>query len=189
MKILLASVLLLLCTSAWAQNDVTPQDSAVEKNRANRPAKRELIGQLAPDFELPALDGSSLKLSDLRGKAVLLNFWATCCGPCKIYMPWFIGLQEEYGPQGFQIVGVAIDDVSTEDIVKFTTEMGVNYPILIGNKSVEKSYGGLSLLPTTFFLDRDGKIVTREFGLRSRSDFVNDIKRALIQDHAVQERK
>lgn len=67
--------------------------------------------------------------------------------------------------------------------------MGVNYPILIGNKSVEKSYGGLSLLPTTFFLDRDGKIVTHEFGLRSRSDFVNDIKRALIQDHAVQERK
>jgi len=112
MKILLASVLLLLCTSAWAQNDVTPQDSAVEKNRANRPAKRELIGQLAPDFELPALDGSSLKLSDLRGKAVLLHFWATNCGPCKIYMPWFIGLQEEYGPQGFQIVGVAIDDVS-----------------------------------------------------------------------------
>ncbi len=78
-------------------------------NRANGPAKGQLIGNLAPDFELPALDGKNLKLSDLRGKAVLLNFWATYCGPCKIEMPWFVELQKEYGPQGFQIVGVAME--------------------------------------------------------------------------------
>ena len=78
-------------------------------NRANDPAKGQLIGNLAPDFELQTLDGKNLKLSDLRGKAVLLNFWATYCGPCKIEMPWFVELQKEYGPQGFQIVGVAID--------------------------------------------------------------------------------
>ena len=158
-------------------------------NRANGPTKGQLMGNLAPDFELPALDGKDLKLSDLRGKAVLLNFWATYCGPCKIEMPWFVELQKEYGPQGFQIVGVAMDDASTEDIAKFAKEMGVNYPILIGKESVGQSYGGVSVLPTTFFLDRDGKLIAREFGLQSRSVFVDHIKKAMSQGHAVQAQK
>ena len=162
---------------------------AARNNRANGHAKRQLMGNLAPDFELPALDGKNLKLSDLRGKAVLLNFWATYCGPCKIEMPWFVELQKEYGPQGFQIVGVAMDDASTEDIAKFAREMGVNYPILIGNESVGQSFGGVSVLPTTFFLDRDGRLIAREFGLRSRSDFVDDIKKALSQGKAVPAQK
>jgi len=147
------------------------------------------MGNLAPDFDLQTLDGKSLKLSDLRGKAVLLNFWATYCGPCKIEMPWFVELQKEYGPQGFQIIGVAMDDASTEEISKFAKEMGVNYPILIGKDSVAESYGGVSVLPTTYFVDRDGKLIAREFGLRSRSDFVDDIKKALSQGHAVQAQK
>jgi len=155
-------------------------------SRANSSARGQLIGNLAPDFELPALDGKNLKLSDLRGKAVLLNFWATYCGPCKVEMPWFVELQKEYGPQGFQIVGVAMDDASTEDIAKFAKEMGVNYPILIGKESVGQSYGGVSVLPTTFFLDRDGKLIAREFGLQSRSVFVDHIKKALSQGQAVQ---
>jgi thiol-disulfide isomerase/thioredoxin len=162
---------------------------AARNNRANGPVKGQLIGNLAPDFELPALDGKNLKLSDLRGKAVLLNFWATYCGPCKIEMPWFVELQREYGPQGFQIVGVAMDDASLEDIAKFAKEMGVNYPILLGKESVGQSYGGVSVLPTTFFLDRDGKLIAREFGLQSRSVFVDHIKRAMSQGQAVQAQK
>ena len=157
-------------------------------NRANDPAKGQLIGNLAPDFELQTLDGKNLKLSDLRGKAVLLNFWATYCGPCKIEMPWFVELQKEYGPQGFQIVGVANDDASTEDIAKFAKEMGINYPILIGKDSVSDSYK-VSVLPTTFFLDRDGKLIAREFGLVSRSVFVDHIKKAMSQRQAVQAHK
>ena len=158
-------------------------------NRANGPGNGQLIGNVAPDFELPELDGKKLKLSDLRGKAVLLNFWATYCGPCKIEMPWFVELQKEYGPQGFQIVGVAMDDASTEDIAKFAKEMGVNYPILLGKESVGESYGGVNVLPTTFFLDRDGKLIAREFGLQSRSVFVDHIKKALSQGQAVQAQK
>jgi len=155
-------------------------------NRASGLGKGQLVGSLAPDFELPALDGKPLKLSDLRGKAVLLNFWATYCGPCKIEMPWFVELQKEYGPQGFQIVGVAMDDASTDDIAKFARQMGVNYPVLIGKDSVADSYGGVSVLPTTFFVDRDGKLIAREFGLQSRSVFVDHIKKALSQGQAVQ---
>jgi thiol-disulfide isomerase/thioredoxin len=158
-------------------------------NHEADPVKGKLMGNIAPDFELTSLDGKSLKLSDLRGKAVLLNFWATYCGPCKIEMPWFVELQKEYGPQGFQIVGVAMDDASTEDIAKFAKEMGVNYPILLGKDSVAEAYGGVTVLPTTFFLDRDGRLIAREFGLRSRSDFVDDVKKALSQGRAVQAQK
>jgi len=159
------------------------------KNRANGPTNGQLMGNLAPDFELQGLDGKSMKLSDFRGKAVLLNFWATYCEPCKIEIPWFVELQKEYGPQGFQIVGVAMDDASTEDIAKFAKEMGVNYPILLGKESVGQSYGGVSVLPISFSLDRDGKLIAREFGLQSRSVFVDHIKKALSQGQAVQAQK
>ncbi|HLB91570.1 MAG TPA: TlpA disulfide reductase family protein [Terriglobales bacterium] len=147
------------------------------------------MGNVAPDFQLPTLDGKQLRLSDLRGKAVLLNFWATYCEPCKVEMPWFVELQQQYGPQGFQIVGVTMDDASKEDIAKFTTAMGINYPIVIGQDSVGESYGGVGVLPTTFFLDRDGKLIAREFGLQSRSVFVDHIKKALSQGQAVQARR
>lgn len=158
-------------------------------NRANGPANGQLIGGIAPDFELQTLEGSNLRLSSLRGKAVLLNFWATWCGPCKIEMPWFVELQKEYGPQGFQVIGVAMDDASTDDIAKFAKDMGVNYPILLGKEAVGLSYGGVNVLPTTFFLDRDGKVLAREFGLQSRSVFVDHIKEALSQGRAVQAQK
>src|SRR5262245_45090021 len=74
------------------------------------------IGKMAPDFELDTLDGKKVKLSDYRGKAVLLNFWATWCGPCKIEMPWFVDLQKQYKDQGLEIVGVAMEDTKTEKI-------------------------------------------------------------------------
>lgn len=157
-------------------------------NRVNGPANGQLIGNTAPDFELESLDGAKLRLSSLRGKAVLLNFWATYCGPCKIEMPWFVELQNEYGPQGLQIVGVAMDDASTDDIAKFANDMRVNYPILLGKEAVGLSYGGVNVLPTTFFLDRDGKVIAREFGLHSRSVFVERIKESL-GTKAVQARK
>lgn len=160
---------------------------AARKNAGNVPLSGELRGKMAPDFELQTLDGKNVKLSDFRGKAVLLNFWATYCGPCKIEMPWFVELQQQYGPQGFQIVGVAMDDASSEDIAKFAKDLGVNYPILLGKEAVGESYGGINVLPTTYFIDRDGKFVAREFGLQSRSVFVDHIKQALGQ--AVQAQK
>lgn len=153
------------------------------------PKNGQVMGLTAPDFELQAIDGSSLKLSRLRGKAVLLNFWATYCEPCKVEMPWFVQLQKEYGPQGLQIVGVAMDDVDTEDIAKFAKDMGVNYPILLGKEAVGASYGGVNVLPTTFFLDRNGKVIAREFGLQSRSVFVDHIKEALGHGGTVQAQK
>ncbi|MGA7891906.1 MAG: TlpA disulfide reductase family protein [Candidatus Sulfotelmatobacter sp.] len=134
---------------------------------------------LAPDFSLEALDGKTMRLSDLRGKAVLLNFWATWCGPCKIEMPWFVELQSQYAAQGLQIVGVAMDDASKEDIAKFAKDMGVNYPILIGKESVGDQYGGVPALPESFLIGRDGKIVDKIIGLRGRAEIEDAIKKAL----------
>ena len=134
---------------------------------------------VAPDFSLESLDGPTMRLSDLRGKAVLLNFWATWCGPCKIEMPWFVDFQKQYGSQGLQIVGVAMDDASREDIGKFAKDMGVNYPILIGKEAVGDQYGGVPALPETFLIGRDGKIVDKIIGLRGKAEIEDSIKKAL----------
>jgi peroxiredoxin len=94
-------------------------------------------------------------------------------------MPWFVELQNQYGAQGLQIVGVAMDDASKEEIAKFAKDMGVNYPILLGKEAVGDQYGGVPALPETFFIGRDGKIVDKILGLRGKADIEDDIKRAL----------
>jgi peroxiredoxin len=141
-------------------------------------------GQLAPDFTLQSLDGKSVRLSDFRGKAVLLNFWATWCQPCKIEMPWFVELQKQYGPEGLQVIGVAMDDASADDIAKFAKDLGVDYPILIGKESVGDAYGGMPFLPATFFIGRDGKVVDKAVGLKGKGEFESTIKKALASVQA-----
>jgi len=132
----------------------------------------------APDFTLESLDGKNLRLSDLRGKAVLLNFWATWCVPCKVEMPWLVELQGEYGPQGLQIVGVAMDDSSKEDIAKFAKDMGVNYPVLLGKNAVADAYD-VPAMPESFFISREGKIVDKILGLKDKADIEDAVKKAL----------
>jgi thiol-disulfide isomerase/thioredoxin len=144
----------------------------------------DVKGKIAPEWELNTLDGKPVKLSDYRGKAVLLNFWATWCGPCKIEMPWFVELQKEYGPQGLVIVGIAMEDTKNEGIAAFAKEMGVNYTILRGKEAVGEAYGGVEGLPTTFFIGRDGKLVDQSTGLVSRAEIVDHIKEALAQGSA-----
>jgi thiol-disulfide isomerase/thioredoxin len=159
-------------TSGINSGIVQGQDAAVQG---------DLKGKMAPNFELDTLDGKKIKLSDLRGKAVLVNFWATWCGPCKIEMPWFVELQNQYGTEGLTIIGIAMDDSPTEEIAKFAKEMGVNYPILRGKEALGEAYGGVMGLPTTFYVGRDGKIVDQGAGLVSRKEIENNIKAALAQ--------
>lgn len=146
------------------------------------PTGNNLKGAVAPDFTLTSLDGKQVKLSDLRGKAVVLNFWATWCGPCKIEIPWLTDLQKQYQPQGVEIVGVAMDDDAEkkpDDIRKFTQEMNVNYQILLGNEKVADEYGGVDALPTTYYIDRDGKIVNRVFGIIGHKEIEQNIQAAM----------
>jgi peroxiredoxin len=146
-------------------------------------------GQPAPDFTLESLDGKTVHLSDFRGKGVLLNFWATWCQPCKIEMPWFAELQKQYGPQGLQIVGIAMDDASPKEIGEFAHDLGVNYPILVGKEAVGDAYGGVQFLPATFYIGRDGKVIDKVFGLKGRGEIEDSIKKALAEGQAVRARK
>jgi DsbE subfamily thiol:disulfide oxidoreductase len=141
-------------------------------------APSALRGKAAPEFELASLEGKTTKLSDFRGKAVLLNFWATWCGPCRIEMPWFADLQNKYGSQGFQVVAVALDENADNAVGKFAKEVGANYPVLLGKDAVGDAYG-VDAMPQTFYLDREGKIVNRTIGLGSRKEMEENIKAAL----------
>lgn len=151
----------------------------VKKNSGNALSEGSFIGKRAPDFSLQTLDGKTLKLSDLRGKAVVLNFWATWCSPCKAEMPWFVDFQKEYGSQGLQIVGVAMDDSAKEEIAKFAKDMSVNYPIVLGKESLADQYGGVEFLPTTFYIDRSGNIQNRVFGIVDRREAEASVKKAI----------
>ena len=120
-----------------------------------------------------------MRLSDLRGKAVLLNFWATWCGPARSKCHGSSNCRTSTARKGLQIVGVAMDDSSKEDIAKFAKEMGVNYPVLLGKEAVGEAYGGVPALPESFFIGRDGKIVDKIIGLKGKAEIEDSIKKAL----------
>jgi thiol-disulfide isomerase/thioredoxin len=155
-----------------------PQAESAAAQGPGDPAK----GSMAPTFELKSIpDGKVIPIASLHGKAVLLNFWATWCGPCKIEMPWLVDLQKKYGPQGLQIVGVAMDDTDNKEINDFTHKMGVNYIVLKGTEKVGDLYGGVDRLPLTYYLDRSGKVVDETVGLAGESVIEDAVKKALQQ--------
>jgi peroxiredoxin len=157
----------------------------VDRQRQKHPATSlvgDVQGAQAPDFELVSLDGRKVKLSDFRGKAVVLNFWATWCAPCKIEMPWFVDLQNQYGKDGLTILGVAMDDSDSQKIAQFASEMGVNYPVLLGTNKVSEAYGDVEYLPTTFYINRQGKIVGKVAGLIGKAEIEDDARKALDLD-------
>jgi peroxiredoxin len=134
----------------------------------------------AADFELKTLDGRAVKLSDFRGKTVVLNFWATYCGPCRVEMPWLNDLYKQYRSQGLEIVGVSMDDDGEQQrVADFVREIGVNYTILLGNHTVGEAYGGARFLPQTFFINRDGQIKGSATGMKSKSEFEDVIRKLL----------
>ncbi len=137
----------------------------------------------APDFALKDADGKTVRLSDYKGKVVLLDFWATYCGPCKIEIPWFMDFERKHKDQGFSVLGVSMDEDGWDAVKPFVNDVGINYRVMMGNDSTADMFGGIEALPTTFLIDRDGKIADVHVGLASRSDFEDAIEQ-LLQTHA-----
>ena len=147
-----------------------------DKAHAVKSAKER---KAAPEFALKDADGKTVRLSDYRGKVVLLDFWATWCGPCKIEIPWFKEFQRKYKDKGFEVIGVSMDDDGWEAVKPFAADMGINYRIVIGNDSTADAYGGVSALPTTFVIDRKGKIAAVHVGVVSKGDIQDGIEALL----------
>jgi len=156
-------------------------NQSVQQDVAADEGLPDLRGKRAPEFNLRTVDGKKVSLSDYKGKAVLINFWATWCAPCKIEMPWLVALRSQYAPQGFEILGVNEDDAGTPraKLAKFGQEQGLNYPLLLGDDAMSRKYGGVEFLPTSYFVGRDGKIVAETAGLVSKSEVEASIKKAL----------
>jgi thiol-disulfide isomerase/thioredoxin len=133
----------------------------------------------APDWELTDLNSKPVRFSDSRGKVVILDFWATWCVPCREEIPHFVELQKQYGNKGLTIIGVSLDEQGPEVVKKFVKRFGVNYPIVIGNEKVVEAYGGIYAIPTTFVIDRQGRIVNRHIGYDDKAVFEKEIQSLL----------
>jgi cytochrome c biogenesis protein CcmG/thiol:disulfide interchange protein DsbE len=152
-----------------------------------------LIGKSAPAFTLQDLSGKKISLASYKGKAVMVNFWATWCGPCKLETPWLVELRNEYAPKGFEILGISAeaDDLADNDkaawikdkaaIAAFAREEHMQYPVLINGDSISNIYGGLEAMPTSFFVDRAGKVVAVQMGITSKDDMAAKIQKALAE--------
>ena len=150
-----------------------------------------LIGKPAPAFTLQDLKGNKVSLADYKGKAVLVNFWATWCGPCKLETPWIVQLRNQYAGQGFEVLGIDSegDDLPDSDkaglakqktaVAEFVQQEHMPYPVLLGGDSLEKPYGGLDAMPTSFYLDRNGTIVAAQMGISSKDDMEAKIRKII----------
>jgi thiol-disulfide isomerase/thioredoxin len=133
----------------------------------------------APDWELTDLNGKPVKFSDFRGHVLIVDFWATWCAPCRVEIPHFVELQKQYGDKGLTVIGVSLDEQGPEVVKKFAKRFGVNYPIVIGNEKVVGAYGGIDAIPTTFVIDRQGRVVSRHMGYDDKAVFEKEIQSLL----------
>jgi peroxiredoxin len=133
----------------------------------------------APDFALKDANGKLVHLADYKGKVVLLDFWATWCGPCVIEIPWFTEFQRKYKDRGFEVLGVSMDDDGWKAINPFVAKRKINYRVVLGDDKTGDQYGGLEALPTTFVIDRSGRIASVHVGLANKKDFEDAIEKLL----------
>lgn len=145
-----------------------------------------LLNEQAPNFTLTSIDGKKISLASYRGKALIVDFWATWCGPCRMEIPWFISLKKQYAGKGLAVVGIATDAVddgnpqqATKTIQNFATKMQMNYPVLLATNAVQQAYGGIDSLPTTFYINRKGVVVASTVGVPPHDVVVANIQKAL----------
>jgi len=132
----------------------------------------------APDFTVTDIQGQKLSLSSYHGKVVLLDFWATWCAPCLEEIPHFVDMQEKLGPQGFQAIGISMDD-GPKPVQQFYQEHKLNYPVALGDSKLAESFGGILGLPVTFVINRDGQIRKKFVGATDPARIEQEVVAAL----------
>jgi cytochrome c biogenesis protein CcmG/thiol:disulfide interchange protein DsbE len=160
--------------------------------RGNVTGAVHAVGQIAgkgePDLKLKDMNGNDVALTDFKGKVVFVNFWATWCDPCRVEIPWLIAMQSKYGPKGFTVVGIAMDEDGKSAVAPFLAKerfdvdgqkVPMNYPILLGTDDAADKFGGILGYPSSFVISRDGKIIAKFQGLQSEDDLTKAIESQL----------
>ena len=196
-KVFTVSAILLGAVFAWQvikgtapATQVQPGAAVAVPSVAAAPATGPLVQQrgksksgkqLPPDFRLPELfSGKEIKLSAYAGKVVLLDFWATWCGPCRMELPHFVELQEKYKGKGFSFVGISLDQQGSDMVRNFATQWKLNYPIVVDSTGeVGMAYGGIRSIPSTFLIGKDGSVLDMFVGYRPKEVFEEAIRKAL----------
>ena len=137
-----------------------------------------VYSEKAPDFTLKSIDGKTIKLSDYKGKIVIIDFWATWCGPCRKGIPDLIEIQKQY-PKDVVVLGISVDRETAKDVAPFVKNNKINYSVALFTEDVIKSFGGINSIPTSFVIDKKGNIVKKFVGLQPKSaytDLLNSLK-------------
>lgn len=188
----LVKVFLVLVFSSIALFGCSSRNNEPQQNKnvSTEPARKEIPAQqintnsktAAPEFKLKSVDGKDVRLSDFKGKVVVLDFWATWCGPCRMGIPDLVALQNEY-KGNLVVLGISLDKFSGTDnqVKSFMKELKINYPIVFGDEQVTKDYGNIEAIPTSFIIDAQGNIVDKHIGLVPKEAFTDQIK-SLIKE-------
>jgi peroxiredoxin len=170
------------CVSACVQETAAVRNFLLGDAAKSKPSSTFIAPndrRMAPDFTLTDSSGRAVRLSDFRGKAVLLNFWATWCSPCEQEIPWFVQLQKTNEQRGFSVVGVSMDAEGWSAVKPFLERKKVNYPVILGNDQVAELFGGLQAIPLTLVIDRAGRVAAVHAGLCRRDEYESDVNAVL----------
>lgn len=167
MAVLTVATLTIACSSS----------SEVEAAPRLKPEKDR---KTAPNFALRDSNGATVRLADYRGKVVLLDFWATWCTPCQIEIPWFVEFEQSLKSRGFAVLGVSMDEDGWDAVRPYIQKRRINYRIVLGDDHTGQLYGGVDSLPTTFLLDREGRVAAVHVGLATdKNGFLHEINELL----------
>jgi cytochrome c biogenesis protein CcmG/thiol:disulfide interchange protein DsbE len=187
--LIVVTVALLITATALADRATRlPKQSPSPENTGAPVPVEKVAGLPAPQLTLKDLDGKDVSLSEYKGKVVLVNFWATWCEPCRIEIPWLIEMQKQYGPKGFVILGIALDEEGKSVVAPFVAkerfdvngqQLPMSYKILIGNDDAADKFGGLFGYPTSVLISRDGKQIKRVTGMISQDEMSKAVESQL----------
>jgi peroxiredoxin len=133
----------------------------------------------APTFSLKTHDGKTVDLGKMKGKVVVLNFWATWCGPCRQEIPGFAEVYKRLHRKGVEIIGISLDEGGWDVVQPYVTKANIPYPVVIGDQTLTDAYGGINAIPTTFIINKQGKIVEKHVGYLSKDELEKQITAVL----------